>query len=59
MRFVSFINQKCVITIQDVRQNLASDMVEQFIDQMNAIGCSRDELVQLIHTKWRQKHETN
>ncbi len=45
--------------IQDVRQKLAGDKVEQFISQMNALGCSKDELVHLINMKWRSNHETN
>ena len=45
--------------IQDVRQKLAGDKVEQFIAQMDALGCSRDELIQLINMKWRRDHETN
>lgn len=43
--------------IKDLRQKLAGDKVEQFISQMNALGCSRDELISLINMKWRSTHE--
>lgn len=45
--------------IQEVRQKLAGDKVEQLIAQMNALGCSRDELVRLINMKWGRSNETN
>lgn len=42
--------------IKLVRQQLACEKTEQFITQMTALGCSKEELVELIQQNWRSDH---
>ena len=45
--------------IDSVRQQLAQDRVEQFIQQMSALSCSKDELIRLIDQKWGNEDVTD
>ena len=45
--------------INGVRQQLAQEKVEKFTQQMSALGCSKDELIDLINQKWGDENVTD
>ncbi|NCC49322.1 MAG: hypothetical protein EOM13_09760 [Clostridia bacterium] len=42
--------------IKSIRQKLAREKTGQYIAQMTALGCSKEELVELIQQNWRSDH---
>lgn len=45
--------------IEQVRQRLARDKVEQLIQQITVLGCGKEELLRLIDEKWGLSHESD